>query len=267
MTPPRTPEFEPEVAAAREAARAAGDIIARHCQSDRESWDKAEDSPVTRADLEANDAIGRILHERFPADTVLSEETRDSRERLDAERLWVIDPLDGTKEFIQAIPEFAVSIGFALRGEPVVGVVFQPLTRECFWGARGGGAYLDDDRIRVSRVARLDQAVALSSRTEMGRGQMGPYRELFKELRPVGSVALKLALIAAGRGDLWISAAPKSEWDVCAGDLLVREAGGSFVTLAQGPRIYNQADVLLEPPMAAGPPSLVEAFRERSASR
>ena len=73
-------------------------------------------------------------------------------------------------------------------------------------------------------------------------------------------------LIAAGRGDLWISAAPKNEWDVCAGDLLVREAGGTFVTLAQGERIYNQADTLLQPLMAAGPNQLIAAFRERSKS-
>ncbi len=83
----------------------------------------------------------------------------------------------------------------------------------------------------------------------------------------MGSVALKLALVAAGRADFWISAAPKSEWDVCAGDLLVREAGGTFVTVAAGPRRYNQPDVLLQPLMAAGPRRLVDAFRERSASR
>ena len=258
-------EFERELAAAREAARVAGEIIARHCRSDRESCDKAEDSPVTHADLEANEAIRGVLGESFPEDAILSEETRDSPGRLDAGRLWIIDPLDGTKEFIQSIPEFAVSIGLALDGEPVLGVVYQPLTRECFWGCRGAGTYLDDVPTRISSVGRLDQAVVLSSRTEMSRGQMDPYRELFKEVRPVGSVALKLALVAAGRADFWISAAPKSEWDVCGGDLLVREAGGTFVTLAEGPRRYNQADVLLQPLMAAGPLTLVEAFRERSA--
>jgi myo-inositol-1(or 4)-monophosphatase len=260
-------EFEREVAVAREAARAAGEIIARHCQTERESWDKAQDSPVTRADLEANEAICALLRESFPEDAILSEETRDSPGRLDAERLWIIDPLDGTKEFIQAIPEFAVSIALALGGEPVLGVVYQPLTRECYWGCRGAGAYLDDAPTRVSGVARLDQAVVLSSRTEMSRGQMDPYKELFKEVRPVGSVALKLALVAAGRADFWISAAPKSEWDVCGGDLLLREAGGTFVTVAEGPRHYNQADVLLQPLMAAGPRRLVDAFREQSVSR
>ncbi len=93
---------------------------------------------------------------------------------------------------------------------------------------------------------------------------MEPYDGWLRELRPVGSVALKLAWIAAGRGDLWISAATKSEWDVCAGVLLVREAGGKFVTLAEGSRSYNQENVLLRPPMAAGSPVLVEALEERS---
>ncbi len=93
---------------------------------------------------------------------------------------------------------------------------------------------------------------------------MEPYAGWFRELRPIGSVALKLAWIAAGRGDLWISAAPKSEWDVCAGDLLVREAGGRFGTLAEGSRTYNQKDVLLRPPMAAGSHVLLEAFETRS---
>jgi myo-inositol-1(or 4)-monophosphatase len=104
----------------------------------------------------------------------------------------------------------------------------------------------------------------LSSRTEMKRGQVEAFRALFARIEPVGSVALKLALVAAGRADVWLSAAPKSEWDVCAGDLLVREAGGTFVSLAHGERTYNQADVLLQPLLAAGPSRLVDALRRIS---
>jgi hypothetical protein len=107
----------------------------------------------------------------------------------------------------------------------------------------------------------------LSSRTEMKRGQIEPFRGLFARIEPVGSVALKLALVAAARADLWISAAPKSEWDVCAGDLLVREAGGRLVELARGERSYNQRDVLLQPLLAAGPPGLVEEFGGAHATR
>jgi myo-inositol-1(or 4)-monophosphatase len=259
-------DFEQEVSVAREAAEAAGDVIARHATSDRTSWNKAEDSPVTQADLEANRVICERLRGAFPGDAVLSEETADRRDRLGAERVWIIDPLDGTKEFIEGVPQFAVSIALAQRGDPVVGVVYQPLSRECFWGAQGRGAHVGTDRVRVSSTARLEDCVVLSSRTEMKRGQLERYLGWFGEVSPVGSVALKLALVAAGRADLWISAAPKSEWDVCGGDLLVREAGGVLVTLSEGPRTYNRRDVLLQPVMVAGAPDLVAAFRERSAA-
>jgi myo-inositol-1(or 4)-monophosphatase len=260
-------DFDREVNVAREAAEAAGDVIARYATSDRESWDKAEDSPVTKADLDANRIICERIQAAFPGDAILSEETADSADRLSAERVWIIDPLDGTKEFIEGVPQFAVSIALAQRGDPVVGVVYQPLSRECFWGTQGGGAHLGTQQVRISPAARLEDCVVLSSRTEMKRGQLERYAGWFREISPIGSVALKLAFLAAGRADFWISAAPKSEWDGCAGDLLVREAGGTFVTLREGTRTYNQREVLLDPVMAAGPAQLVAAFRERSASQ
>ncbi len=256
-------DLEREAAAARAAAEAAGAIIARHAAGARKSWDKAEDNPVTHADLEANRAILAVLERSFPCDAILSEETRDSPERRRAERLWVIDPLDGTKEFVEGVPEFAVSIGLVIRGEPVVGVVQQPLTGELFWGVQGGGAWLGGTRLHVAATRRLEESRVLSSRTELGRGQLERQRGWFREVVPVGSAALKLACVAAARADLWFSVAPKSEWDVCAGDLLVREAGGLFLSLDAGPRSYNCEDVLLQPPLVAGAPALVEAFVER----
>jgi myo-inositol-1(or 4)-monophosphatase len=256
--------LERELGVAQEAALAGGEVILRHTEGDRRSWEKEEDSPVTQADLEANQAILQIIQDAFPEDAILSEETKDRPDRGRFERVWIVDPLDGTKEFVARIPEFAVSVALAIGGEPAVGVVYQPLDRECFAARRGAGSELNGERLSLSPPAELEQCVVLSSRTEMSRGQMEPFEGWFHELRPIGSVALKLAWIAAGRGDLWISTAPKNEWDVCAGDLLVREAGGEFVTLKSGKRVYNQADTLLRPLMAAGSPGLVEAFRQRS---
>jgi myo-inositol-1(or 4)-monophosphatase len=244
---------------ARDAAQRAARLILRHASTSRESWDKALDNPVTRADLEANEAICDALSAAFPSDAILSEETADRPARLRRERVWLVDPLDGTKEFIAGIPEYAVSVALVERGDPVAGCVLEPVTGECFWAARGAGAWLGERQLSVSTRTRLEESVVLSSRTELGRGRFDPYKDRFAELRPVGSVALKLAYAAACRGDLWISLAPKSEWDVCAGDLLVREAGGVFVT-HEGARRYNQRDVRLTPPMAAGPRGLVEAF-------
>jgi myo-inositol-1(or 4)-monophosphatase len=257
--------FEREADVAREAALAGGEVIARHASAERRaSWQKSDDNPVTAADLEANAAIVAVLRAAFPDDALLSEETIDSPARLAASRVWIVDPLDGTKEFVEGVPEFAVSVALAVRGRPVAACVFQPTTRECWTARLGDGARLGGARIEVSRASELSRSVMLSSRTEMKRGQIEPFRGLFARIEPVGSVALKLALVAAARADLWISAAPKSEWDVCAGDLLVREAGGRFVELARGERSYNQRDVLLQPLLAAGPPGLVEEFRRRA---
>lgn len=257
--------FEREADVAREAALAGGEVISRHASAERRaSWEKSDDNPVTAADLEANAAIAVVLRAEFPDDAVLSEETADSAARLAAERVWIVDPLDGTKEFVEGVPQFAVSIALAVRGRPVAACVYQPSTRECFHARSGGGAWLGSERLAVSSVETLSKSVMLSSRTEMKRGEIEVFRELFARIEPVGSVALKLALVAAARADLWISAAPKSEWDVCAGDLIVREAGGTFLELSRGERRYNQADVLLRPLLAAGPTRLVEEFRRRT---
>jgi myo-inositol-1(or 4)-monophosphatase len=254
--------YERELDVARRAAEEAGARIAAYVGHERPSWDKSEGHPVTQADLEANQVITGWIGRAFPDDAIRSEESAFTGSRS-SERVWLIDPLDGTKEFIAGVPEFAVSIALTLRGEPIAGVVFPPLTRECFWASQRGGAWLDDCRLEISRCSELSKAVLITSRSEMDRGQLEPYRDWFARLEPIGSVALKLAWIAAARGDAWLSLAPKNEWDVCAGDLLVREAGGVMTPLRSGVRRYNEENPLIAPPLAAGPPALVAALRER----
>jgi myo-inositol-1(or 4)-monophosphatase len=117
--------------------------------------------------------------------------------------------------------------------------------------------------VLVSRCERLEDAVVIASRTEISRGQFAPYEGWFKELRAVGSIAWKLACVASGDGDFNVSVAPKNEWDVCAGDLLVREAGGRYVDFDGATRRYNQPDPLIDRPMAAGGRALLERFLER----
>jgi myo-inositol-1(or 4)-monophosphatase len=115
----------------------------------------------------------------------------------------------------------------------------------------------------VSSCEQLADAVVIASRTEISRDQFAPYDGWFQELRPVGSIAWKLACIACGDGDLNISVAPKNEWDVCAGDLLVREAGGIYVDFAGATRRYNQPKTLIDTGMGAGRQPLLEQFFER----
>lgn len=266
---------------ALEAASEAADILLRHWQGDPKSWEKSEDNPVTQADLEADRAIVARLRAAFPDDAVLSEETARDAGRTAKRRAWIVDPMDGTKEFLQKIPEFAVSIGLVEDGEPVVGVIVNPPAGVAVFAARGEGTHRATlpreggaaslraaaRRASVSRCTRLEDARVIASRTEISRDQLAAYASWFGQLVPVGSIAWKLACIACGEGDLNVSVAPKNEWDVCAGDLLVREAGGRYCAFDGSLRRYNQPDPLIAAGMVAGPPALVEAFRARESAR
>jgi myo-inositol-1(or 4)-monophosphatase len=258
--------WQRELEVALEAAREAGRILLAHWDGAR-GWEKSADNPVTAADLASDHAIRARLGAAFAGDAILSEETVSDPSRLARRRVWIVDPMDGTKEFLAKIPEFAVSIALCEDGEPVVGVVLNPAAGVGVWASRGGGCFREGRPARVSDVSALDRAVMIASRTEISRDQFREHASWFKELRPVGSIAWKLACIACAEGDLNVSLAPKNEWDVCAGDLLVREAGGVYVDFDGATRRYNQADPLIESFMAAGPPALVRAFCERERER
>ncbi len=256
--------YDRELEVAIEAARAAGAVLKRHYQEGSETWEKSKDNPVTQADLESDRVIAELLGRAFPEDALLSEETLSDDSRLRSRRVWIIDPMDGTKEFTRRIPEFCSSIALVEAGEPVVGAICNPAAGVSVWAARGRGASRAGEPVRVSPCPSLGEAVVIASRTEISRDQFAPYEGWFREIRPVGSIAWKLACIACGEGDLNISVAPKNEWDVCAGDLLVREAGGVYVDFHGGTRVYNQAKTLIDAGMAAGRRELVEAFCQRA---
>jgi myo-inositol-1(or 4)-monophosphatase len=259
--------YERELEVAREAAREAGAVLLRHYETGTETWEKSEDNPVTAADLDADRAIAARLKAAFPDDAILSEETVSDPSRTEQRRVWIVDPMDGTKEFTKRIPEFCVSIALCDAGEPVVAAIHNPLAGVTVWAAAGAGCFRDGQRATVSGVTRLEDAVMIASRTEISRDKFEAHQSWFKELRPLGSIAWKLACVACGDGDLNVSLAPKNEWDVCAGDLLVQEAGGIYVDFDGSRRRYNQADPLIESFMAAGPPTLVKAFCDRERSR
>ena len=259
--------YQRELDVALSAARAAGEVVLRYYESDTGFWEKSKDNPLTLADLESDRVIGERLRAAFPGDAILSEETVDAPSRLANPRVWIVDPVDGTKEFTKRIPEFGVSIALTVMGEPVVGVILNPAAGTAVWASEGDGTFRDGTRVRVSSKTQLADALVIASRTEISRNQFEPYAGWFAELRPIGSIAWKLACIASGEGDLNISVAPKNEWDVCAGDLLVRAAGGVYVAFVRTTRRYNQAKTLIDAGMAAGPAVLVDAFLARERAR
>lgn len=192
---------------------------------------------VTEADWASQEAIRKVLLSSCPGHHFVSEES-DAPPRFDAEYCWVVDPLDGTTNYVHHVPHYAVSVALAHRGQAIVGVVFDPLADECFAAERGKGARLNGNPIHASQVSDLADALVAAS---FSSSVQFPSREVdqfvaallnCQAVRRTGSAALNLCYVAAGRFDAFWALSTKA-WDIAAGMLLVEEAGG-VVTLADG---------------------------------
>jgi myo-inositol-1(or 4)-monophosphatase len=249
-------KYSRELAAAQEAALAAGRAIkGLYASTQLQVGQKSFDNPVTTADLKANQIIRERLASEFPEDGWLSEETEDDLERTSWNRVWVVDPLDGTKEFISQIGEFCVSIALVEEGRARLGVIYNPITAELFTAVVGEQPRLNGKPVSMSRQREVAPAMVLASRSENGRGEWDRFRGRFK-VKATGSVAYKLALIAAGRGDATFSLTPKHEWDVCAGAALVEASGGKITDCDGEPLVFNRRIPPLLPGIVAANPEL-----------
>jgi 3'(2'), 5'-bisphosphate nucleotidase len=209
---------------------------------------KAGDEPVTGADRAADDLIRAGLTAVFPDDGLLTEESEDDRSRLSKERVWIVDPLDGTTEFISGTGEFVVQIALAVDGQPVLGVIQQPTTERLFYATKGCGAYHlingNAERLWVSTVANPAEMCLIASRShytpfiEAARDALG-----IQSARRAGSVGLKVGAVAHGECDLYLATTVAKEWDICAPHALLLEAGGTMTDLCGGPLIYNKPDL------------------------
>ncbi len=201
---------------------------------------KAGDDPVTAADLAVNEALLATLP-RW-GEGWLSEETADDASRLDCERVWVVDPVDGTREFIQGIPEWCVSIGLVVGGRPVAGGILSPSAGHRMVGSIDDGVTLNGVSASTTNCTQLEGALVLASRSEVKRGEWEPFFTAPISVRNMGSVAYKLGCVGAGMADATWTLVPKHEWDVAAGAALV-VAGGGSVFGPDGEAIdFNQAN-------------------------
>jgi myo-inositol-1(or 4)-monophosphatase len=200
---------------------------------------KSGGDPVTAADLAANDLLLRML----PRDGEgwLSEESRDDPSRLDRKRVWVVDPLDGTKEFVKGIPEWCVTVGLVEEGRVVAGGVSNPTTGEVFLGSLETGLQLVENGRPCAGHLGHNRALVLASRSEVSRGQWTRYANAPFTVQPVGSVAYRLARVAAGLADATWTLDPRHEWDVAGGVALVLAAGGEVKTLDGRLPEFNRA--------------------------
>jgi len=214
------------------AARKAAEVHKRYFN--KESFVRTKSTHfdlVTRADIEAEQAIVKIIKEAFPRHNIIGEE--NEYEKTSSPYTWIIDPLDGTNNFAHGLPVFSVSIALALENELVAGVVFDPLRDELFNAQKGGGAYLNKDKISVSPNSALSQSLLITGfyydRAAAMRRTLENIQSFFSRgiigLRRFGSAALDLCYVACGRADgFWEF--NLNPWDFCAGALMVQEAGG-----------------------------------------
>jgi myo-inositol-1(or 4)-monophosphatase len=206
---------------------------------------KSGGDPVTDAEREVNELIFKSLVRN--SEGWFSEESADSSDRLSQSRVWVVDPLDGTKEYVTRIPEWCISVALLEKNELVAGGVFNPLTDELIYGSFDAGIQCREGPGNASARETVQTAppLVLASRSECMRGEWDRFRNAPIQLRPMGSVAYKLALVAAGKADATWTLVPKHEWDVAAGVAILRAAGGVVLKTDGNPPSFNQRNPLL----------------------
>lgn len=223
-----------------EIARAAGGIIMGVYNGSKEDWDvsrKGDNSPLTLADQRANDYICKALKDSYPDIPIVSEENKaiDYEERKGFESFWLVDPLDGTKEFIKRNGEFTVNIALVHQGSPTLGVIYAPVLDRMFFADAGKGAWektkgAESKRLHVNDFSLSDQGLRLVCSRSHLSAETESFVNTFNqpELKSMGS-SLKMMLIASGEADIYPRLAPTMEWDTGAADAILKEAGGLLI--------------------------------------
>lgn len=217
----------------------------------------SERDPCTALDREIN----RVIHQSLPlpGEGWLSEETEDNADRLSFSRVWIVDPIDGTREFVEGVPEWCVSIALIEDGEAVAGGILNPCTGEMFLGSQETGLKMEgcaDDRIYRTVP---DSWCTLVSRREHREGKWRAAGRTGMEIVPLGSIAYRLAHVAAGYADATCTFEPRSEWDIAAGAALILAAGGRVQTLDGSPIRFNRSVPRVENIVAYGKRCLTQS--------
>ncbi|MEO1106972.1 MAG: 3'(2'),5'-bisphosphate nucleotidase CysQ [Pseudomonadota bacterium] len=236
-----------------DAALEAGKIASRYSGPQAQRWDKPDGAgPVTEADL----AVNAMLEQRLPAARPgygwLSEETEDTAARLDRDRAFIIDPIDGTRSFAEGSRTWAHSLAVTDNGEVTAAVIFLPMRDLLYAASKGQGATLNGAPIHATQAQVLDQSELLAAKPNLAAhhwraGQVPPFKRAY---RP--SLAYRMALVAEGRFDGMLTLRPSWEWDIAAGDLIVREAGGKCTDRQGQPLRFNNEHPRLNGVVAAG---------------
>ncbi|MDA7947319.1 MAG: 3'(2'),5'-bisphosphate nucleotidase CysQ [Hyphomicrobiaceae bacterium] len=251
-------EFDLLIRAVREAGATALSYYGNNPRSDT----KADGTSVSEADHAANDVLEQQLVTDHQAYGWLSEESEDDLSRLRHTKVWMVDPIDGTRAFLKPAPEWTVSAALVVDGAPEIAAVFNPVKDELFHARRGGGTFLNDTPVTVREPVDLDGACLAAS---PGLLRSSRWTRPWPNVKAVwvNSIAYRLALVAAGMCDGTISMSGKNDWDIAAADLLVREAGGRMTDHEGREFTYNRESTRQLSVVAAGP-ALHSALIERT---
>lgn len=230
-----------EAAAIEEAVRAAGEIALEARQATSRNWKKPDGTPVSDADLAVNRLLEERLHDGFPDYGWLSEETGDGPERLKRERIWVVDPIDGTSAFLSGDSGWCIAVALVEDARPIAAGIYRPLTEQYFSAERGAGARLDGRPIHVSPQAALEGASLVVKprvlKLDIWEKPWPPVRTAM-----TASIALRLCAVACGEEDGTFGLGLKSDWDLAAGDLIIHEAGGRMSDLDGRTMRFNRPE-------------------------
>jgi 3'(2'), 5'-bisphosphate nucleotidase len=241
----------PEMIVALRAAEAAGEAIKQAGESRFSPTKKIDNEPVTQADVASNSVIRKILGEVNYS--ILSEETEDTEERLNQEFIWIVDPLDGTSNFIEGSDEFTVLIALVKAGQPQIGVILQPATNHWYIAEVGKGAWFSPngrewERLRVTSTQTIDAARFMMSRHHLSESEKQFLDFLNKnDYIQSGSTGLKVARLCTGEADAYFTFTDKiKQWDVAAGHCILAEAGGHITDVQGKPIVYNTVNLAIE---------------------
>jgi myo-inositol-1(or 4)-monophosphatase len=221
-----------------ESVREAGARALELARSGFEVHSKKDRSPVTTADLEVDRILHAMQQAHFPEDGWLSEESYDDGTRLDRARVWIVDPIDGTKAFVNKLPEFCISAALVEKGRPLVAAIFNPSTDELFTAVRGQGLLVNGASAVMPKSHESSPLVTVSP-WELRSGRWAALDGVVR-CRPMYSIANALTLVAAGRVQATITAESENEWDLAAGVLLIEESGGTIEDATGHPFVFNQ---------------------------
>ena len=235
-----------------EAARAAGEIACGYSGPEARRWDKPEGAgPVTEADLAVNDMLEQRLRGARPDYGWLSEETEDNTDRLGHDRVFIVDPIDGTRSFVEGESTWAHALAVVEHGVVTAAVIYLPMRDLLYSAARGAGARLNGEPIRAGETRDLAEAKILATRPNLDpRHWRGGFPGFKSAYRP--SLAYRMALVAQGRYDGMLTLRPSWEWDIAAGDLILHEAGARCTDRTGAPLRFNNPRPQLNGVIAGG---------------